>query len=1018
MNYTLKLGDKCNNNCAFCNIVGWNLQYRKKLNRIKQEILYAIRNGVDNFIICNGEPTIRKDFFTILDYIKKKKAKITIVTNGRIFNYKWFVKKVLNYTQSFSISLFGSIPTIHDNITRTPNSFKQTINGIKNILQLDNKVKINIMTIVTNSNKSDLLEIAKICSVLHITSLRVFIPRYLGKNSIFPEIKDIINELIDVYEYCTSKGIKLYLNGVNKNLRYMLNYYHYLAFGKPYYFRVDLHPIYGCNSSCIMCDNWKNKIKEGYSKEKLMSLIDELVDFGIKELRFHGQEPTLRKDLIELIEYAKKRGLIVGLKTNCNLIDRDYAKKLTSTGIDMVYVSIDSAIPKIHNIIRGNENSFNVNKKAIKYLKEFSNSKIKIFSNSVVTNINYEQLDKMLDLAKAWGVDKVSFVQLNTKNKKDISKLKLSKEQFQEFFFEVVPKILKKSIKYSIPVSFSPIFADLVNKPYKFMIRELKIDKSEFMKELDCYVNGNYGEIFYKNFGCYGPIDHATINPEGKVYSCCVMPRKPELSVGDIKNENFFDIWNKKDYKKIRVNSNFKCKFYHDCGSNLSSRKAINSFINSQRIITDFNNHSEYLDFLNKIFFMSESIIRFLQFRKIKDLLLFVYLNIPFYKRRLDRLNISPEDIETIDDFYMLPITTKSAIRKNFPHNLIFKDLKEEIIFESTSGSSFEKIDFARPRNSKRFLKKIFSYATTTDFKLNDLYAVFTTPHCSSEFCHTRSERIPDYVNEIILPTQVNIMNSSDRAVKERISILKKNKPKVLHSDPFYLKVLVSHAKKLGIKLPKLNMINSTYELLTKNTKRFLEKNFGCSVFDFYGCSEIGPIAFSCEKGNKHIFSDSVFVEIVPIEGAKDSEFGKIVVTDLDNYVMPLIRYETGDVGIIRKEKCSCKRNTPVIEVYGRLDECMKIKDKIITPKEFAEAIEEIEGIEFYQGIIKDKKRIEIRIVRNKKWKKGSEVKIKSVINNLFGKEMEVGIAFVKAIPNETSGKFKILKIAPELRIK
>ena len=62
-----------------------------------------------------------------------------------------------------------------------------------------------------------------------------------------------------------------------------------------------------------------------------------------------------------------------------------------------------------------------------------------------------------------------------------------------------------------------------------------------------------------------------------------------------------------------------------------------------------------------------------------------------------------------------------------------------------------------------------------------------------------------------------------------------------------------------------LKAISSTYELLIPAVKGYLEKTFKCKVFDNYGCSEFGSIAFSCEKGKKHIFENSVFVEIINI---------------------------------------------------------------------------------------------------------------------------------------------------------
>ena len=105
---------------------------------------------------------------------------------------------------------------------------------------------------------------------------------------------------------------------------------------KPIKFRADLHLIAGCNSQCIMCDNWKNKVESNFSTENAIKLLDQLKNFGVTYIRFHGQEPTLRRDLPLLIKGAKKRGFRVAVKTNALLLNKKMMNEIVHL-LDDIY---------------------------------------------------------------------------------------------------------------------------------------------------------------------------------------------------------------------------------------------------------------------------------------------------------------------------------------------------------------------------------------------------------------------------------------------------------------------------------------------------------------------------------------------------------------------------------------------------------------------------------------------------------------------------------------------------------
>ena len=147
-------------------------------------------------------------------------------------------------------------------------------------------------------------------------------------------------------------------------------------------------------------------------------------------------------------------------------------------------------------------------------------------------------------------------------------------------------------------------------------------------------------------------------------------------------------------------------------------------------------------------------------------------------------------------------------------------------------------------------------------------------------------------------------------------------KPAYLHG---YVSMLEAFARFVGERgydghqLP-LKSIVATSEVLNRPQRELLERVFGVPVQVEYGCGEVGPIAYECEKGSLHLMVENLVVEVVREDGvpAERGESGSILITDLTNYAMPLVRYEIGDSGVLG-EACPCGRGYPVLErIWGR----------------------------------------------------------------------------------------------------
>lgn len=159
----IAIWNKCNNHCVMCTNP-FSFQLEDSLSYSFQNIKKRWENVElklnDSICLTGGEPTIHPNFFEIVSWFRQKypKNQIAIASNGRMFSYSSFVKKLFRFDNLLlEIAIHGYNAETHDAITRTHGSFKQTIKGIHNILKYKNKSQeLEIRIIITRLNYRNL----------------------------------------------------------------------------------------------------------------------------------------------------------------------------------------------------------------------------------------------------------------------------------------------------------------------------------------------------------------------------------------------------------------------------------------------------------------------------------------------------------------------------------------------------------------------------------------------------------------------------------------------------------------------------------------------------------------------------------------------------------------------------------------------------------------------------------------------------------------------------------------------
>jgi phenylacetate-CoA ligase len=201
--------------------------------------------------------------------------------------------------------------------------------------------------------------------------------------------------------------------------------------------------------------------------------------------------------------------------------------------------------------------------------------------------------------------------------------------------------------------------------------------------------------------------------------------------------------------------------------------------------------------------------------------------------------------------------------------------------------------------------------------------------------------------------------------------------------------------------------------MLLAPEREFIEETFGQRVTDRYGCEEVGLIASECDQHNGlHLNMDHVLVEFLREDGsdAGPGENANIVVTDLINRGMPLIRYCVEDMGVPSDRACACGRGQPLVErITGRQADFLKRPDgSLVAGVSLVErTLTAISGIEQMQLVQNELNRLSIRLVKGIYFDKYQEELLRRELQSVFGEAVAIEIQYVKNLDQTQAGKYR-----------
>lgn len=255
-------------------------------------------------------------------------------------------------------------------------------------------------------------------------------------------------------------------------------------------------------------------------------------------------------------------------------------------------------------------------------------------------------------------------------------------------------------------------------------------------------------------------------------------------------------------------------------------------------------------------------------------------------------------------------------------------------------------------------------------------------------------------------------------SVHDYVQQLTKFKPAYLYG---YASALYMFAKLLaeeGIPFEhQLRGVVSTAEMLTEEYRAVIEDALGCPVINEYGARDGGMIAYECQAGQMHIQAENLWLEVVDIvtkQPVARGQHGLLVMTDLNNRVMPRLRYEIGDYGALAIDDtpCACGINLPLLHsIEGRAEEFFVTSSgKLVHGSVFRIIIRSLNLIAHYQAIQHSTEQMTVRLVL----KPGDTTQIeqeKAKLVRQISEQMEginINLEVVDEIPHSPSGKVRL----------
>lgn len=405
--------------------------------------------------------------------------------------------------------------------------------------------------------------------------------------------------------------------------------------------------------------------------------------------------------------------------------------------------------------------------------------------------------------------------------------------------------------------------------------------------------------------------------------------------------------------------------------------------------------------------------IRALQLERLQGLVASAWAHCPYWRTLMERHGIAPESIRSLDDVRRFPFLEKPAIRAS-REEMVWRNEGPRIRIARTTGSTNASLEFytSASREAQISAARMRGHASV-GIRPGDremyFWAAPVELKAQSWLRHVRDMlRNDGFTNALELTPEL---------VPQHVQNWRLWRPQCIFGYVCSFVVLARMAQHAGVDLTVLRdcglrAIVTTSELLGEENRRLISEAFGVPVYDSYGLREGGLVGHECSHQTMHTNDEQLLLEVIDprtLEPA-DGE-GELVLTFLGSRVMPIIRYRTGDMVTLVRERCPCGRSLGGLRMTGgRLTEFLVTGDgRWISGAVFMYVVKETPGILQLQVRQERLGRLRVLLARDKDFPPDGVERVQAAIRRRIGGHDEIAIEMVEEIPPCASGKQRLV---------
>ena len=313
---------------------------------------------------------------------------------------------------------------------------------------------------------------------------------------------------------------------------------------------------------------------------------------------------------------------------------------------------------------------------------------------------------------------------------------------------------------------------------------------------------------------------------------------------------------------------------------------------------------------------MSPDELAAIQWQRLSACISFAYENVKLYRDLWSRSGIHPKDIKDRNDFSRLPVLTRAEIAARPPEDLMSCSADTRgLVSVCSSGTTTGKplrVFLDNACYNHQYANLLYGYYLT-GWRLgtpmmtvrNFAHGDYRGAYCDGDFSHEPFEAVRSLVYRFVhrkqlLPPLQGDMKPDDAHMASLHSRIKAYAPYLLEGNAYFWYQFARYLLERGERVPSVKAVEIDEVCLAPGQKEIISQCFSCPVYDCYGSHELGVVAHGCPAGEgNHILSLSHYVEIIDADSGREAPpdaLGSVIITDISNSVMPLIRYETGDL--------------------------------------------------------------------------------------------------------------------------